>query len=348
MVNLFFFLCLLSLTFIIVGLISPKKVIYWSAAKNRKNVLLVYGVIFVVSFVAFAIVVPPSPPTEDIAYGVIAQPTPSVEPEENDAVSSVEVETQPPHTDLEVTTALPAQSVTKNVEPTKPEPTKIETASNPDLYLVVRAVDGDTVELEGGERVRYIGIDTPETVDPGKPVQCFGKEASQKNVALVVGKRVRLVKDITDRDRYGRLLRYVYVGETFVNKEMVAQGFAYAYTYPPDVKYASEFAAAQKDAQVNKRGLWGACGTSSESEPASSQTPNFDSGEVSGTQTDPDTQGEGQCVIKGNISEADERIYHLPACKSYTRTKIDVSAGEKWFCSEAEAVKAGWRKAENC
>ena len=85
------------------------------------------------------------------------------------------------------------------------------------LYNVIRVVDGDTIEIEGGQKVRYIGIDTPETVDPSRPVGCYGKEASDKNKELVEGKIVRLEKDISETDRYGRLLRYIYVGDIFVN-----------------------------------------------------------------------------------------------------------------------------------
>ncbi|PIP57418.1 nuclease, partial [Candidatus Woesebacteria bacterium CG22_combo_CG10-13_8_21_14_all_39_10] len=108
-------------------------------------------------------------------------------------------------------------------------------------FKVTRVVDGDTIEIEGGEKVRYLGIDTPETVDPRKPVQCFGIEASKKNKELVEGKTVRLEKDITDRDRYSRLLRYVWVDDIFVNLELVKQGFASSYAYPPDIKYQEEF-----------------------------------------------------------------------------------------------------------
>jgi len=129
-------------------------------------------------------------------------------------------------------------------------------------YLVVKVIDGDTIEIEGGQRLRYIGIDTPETVDPRKPVQCFGKEASDKNKELVEGKRVKLEKDVSDTDKYDRLLRYVWVGNIFVNDYLVRQGYAYAYTYPPDVKYSGQFVQAQKEAEENNRGLWMGCQSS--------------------------------------------------------------------------------------
>ena len=134
-----------------------------------------------------------------------------------------------------------------------------ENNSSTDTYLVTRVIDGDTIEIEGGKKVRYLGIDTPETVDPRKPVQCFGIEASNANKKLVLGKRVKLEKDISETDKYGRLLRYVYVDDIFVNDYLVRNGYAYAVTFPPDVKYQQQFLEAQKEARENKRGLWSAC-----------------------------------------------------------------------------------------
>lgn len=127
------------------------------------------------------------------------------------------------------------------------------------LFEIKRVIDGDTIELENGERVRYIGMDTPETADPRKPVQCFGREASRKNKELVEGQKVRLEKDVSERDKYGRWLRYVWVGNVFINLELVKQGFAYAYSYPPDIKYQEQFRQAEQDARRAKLGLWSAC-----------------------------------------------------------------------------------------
>lgn len=209
-----------------------------------------------------------------------------------------------------------------------------------ELVKVIRVVDGDTIEIEGGEKVRYIGIDTPETVDPRKTVQCFGVEASKKNKELVEGKMVRLEKDVTDRDKYNRLLRYIYVGDTFINLELVRQGFAYSYSYPPDIKYQDQFVKAQQEAREAKRGLWGACSEDTRVNP--SATPQASS-------PAPATQSSSSgCTIKGNISTSGEKIYHLPGCGSYAKTQIDESHGEKWFCTETEAQTAGWRKALNC
>ena len=125
-----------------------------------------------------------------------------------------------------------------------------------DLQKVIKVIDGDTIVLENGETVRYIGIDTPE-VSQGK--ECFSKESTEKNIKLVLGYEIRLEKDISEKDRYGRLLRYAYVGGTFINETLVRDGFATAYTYPPDVKNSELFKEAENDARENNRGLWSQC-----------------------------------------------------------------------------------------
>lgn len=124
---------------------------------------------------------------------------------------------------------------------------------------VVRVVDGDTIEIEGGQKVRYIGMDTPETVDPRKAVQCFGKEASIENQSLVEGKEVELEKDVSETDKYGRLLRYVWLDGTMINEKLVLDGYARIETVPPDVKYNQIFINAQSMAKANNRGLWQEC-----------------------------------------------------------------------------------------
>jgi micrococcal nuclease len=131
---------------------------------------------------------------------------------------------------------------------------------------VLRVVDGDTIQvrLDGGgvERVRYIGIDTPESVKPGTPVQCFAKKASHFNESLVQGRAVTLRLDAEQRDRYGRLLAYVYTSSptpTFVNRVLVARGYARTLTIPPNVAHADEFARLARRAREDGTGLWSAC-----------------------------------------------------------------------------------------
>jgi len=126
----------------------------------------------------------------------------------------------------------------------------------PEGRLCVRVVDGDTIELEGGRRVRYIGIDTPETKHPRKPVQRMGRAAAEANRELVEGRRVRLEYDIERRDRFGRTLAYVWVGDVMVNERLVELGFAQASTYPPNVRYLDRFLAAQRRAREAGLGLW--------------------------------------------------------------------------------------------
>lgn len=133
-------------------------------------------------------------------------------------------------------------------------------------FKVTKVIDGDTIEVNGGIKVRYIGIDTPEIGDSRKKVECYGREAAEFNKQLVEGKEVRLEKDISETDKFGRLLRYVYlpadrqgVNDLFVNDYLVRQGYAYAATFPPDVKYQEQFREAEKEARENSRGLWSAC-----------------------------------------------------------------------------------------
>lgn len=203
------------------------------------------------------------------------------------------------------------------------------------FYEILRVVDGDTIEtLIAGkvERLRLIGINTPETVDPRKLVECFGREASDKAKSILTGKKVSLENDLTqgERDKYNRLLRYIFLEDgTNFNLLMIREGYAYEDTYDLPYKYQSEFKQAEKEAKENKMGLWGAsCEDRTDTAPAAGAA--------------------GACVIKGNINAKKEKIYHAPGCGSYNKTVIDESGGEKWFCSEQDALDAGWRKALNC
>ncbi|HEV2755628.1 MAG TPA: thermonuclease family protein [Actinomycetota bacterium] len=143
---------------------------------------------------------------------------------------------------------------------------------------VLRAIDGDTIEVEvvgrvegpgAGEAepggiydVRLIGIDTPESVSPRDPVECYGPEASDATAALLAGATVKLVRDVEEQDSFGRLLRYVYLGAEMANARLVANGYATAYDYPPNVRHSALFVQVQHQARDAQRGLWssGACG----------------------------------------------------------------------------------------
>ncbi|HET7720385.1 MAG TPA: thermonuclease family protein [Acidimicrobiales bacterium] len=128
--------------------------------------------------------------------------------------------------------------------------------------VVRKVVDGDTLDVSGGERVRLIGIDTPESVAPDRPVGCFGKEASRFTASLVPpGTPVRLVGDVEQRDRFGRLLAYVYrqADGLFVNAELLRQGYAQLLTIPPNIAHTDEFTAIARRAREGAQGLWAAC-----------------------------------------------------------------------------------------
>ena len=124
---------------------------------------------------------------------------------------------------------------------------------------VVRVVDGDTIHVRIGarvEKVRYIGVNTPEVHHPTKGEEPGGREAAQVNRRLVEGQAIRLELDVQERDRYGRLLAYVWVGDLMINAELVRLGYAQVMTVPPNVRYQEVFLKLQREAREAGRGLW--------------------------------------------------------------------------------------------
>src|SRR3972149_1057581 len=128
-----------------------------------------------------------------------------------------------------------------------------------EFATVSSVMDGDTVKLTNGKIVRYIGVNAPEI----KAKDCFGNEAKSINAKLVKGKKIKLVSDKSNTDKYGRLLRYVYAGNSFVNDYLIKNGYATEFTVSPDNKYSKLFKQSQKEARVNKSGLWGKCSNAS-------------------------------------------------------------------------------------
>lgn len=120
-------------------------------------------------------------------------------------------------------------------------------------FKVSKIIDGDTIQLSNGQVVRYIGIDTPESKD------CYANESTEKNRELILGKEITMEKDMSEMDKYGRILRYIFVGDTFVNELLVKEGYAKAFPYPPDLKYKELFREAQEEARSNNKGLWEVC-----------------------------------------------------------------------------------------
>lgn len=207
-------------------------------------------------------------------------------------------------------------------------------ASGPALSETVtgqaRVIDGDTVEI-AGTTVRLLGIDAPESgqsckAADGKSYLC-GTAATDRLRALAAGKPVECTG--AERDAYGRLLGTCRVGGVEINRTLVREGLAWAF-----VRYSRDYVSEEGEARAAKRGVFAA-----ENEPPWQ----FRAARFQNAPLAPDAP-EG-CPIKGNISRKGEKIYHMPWQLDYGRTRIDVKQGERWFCDEGEAEKAGWRKA---
>lgn len=200
---------------------------------------------------------------------------------------------------------------------------------------VKRVVDGDTIEVnrtEGKEKVRFVLVNTPETKHPTKGVEYYGKEASAFTKKSLEGKTVYLQKDTSDKDKYGRLLRYIWtqmpssqdpdkeeIRKYCFNAKLLLDGYAQVSTFPPDLKYLDVFLDCEKEARDNSKGLWGKSPKKEKTEKTKSSVK------------------EGK--IKGNKKS---KIYHMPGSKSYNKiSKNNVV----YFDSEEEAIKAGYRKA---
>lgn len=151
--------------------------------------------------------------------------------------------------------------VTTTPKTTSTQPASTQPSTPSQGYKVTEVVDGDTIKVSMNgsiETLRIIGLDTPETLDPRKPVQCFGKEASNKAKSLLTGKTVTLEADSTqgERDKYGRLLRYIFLDGIDYGKMMISEGYAHEYTYKLPYKYQTAYKAAQASAEANKLGFW--------------------------------------------------------------------------------------------
>jgi len=268
----FTLLFFLSGLLLIIGLIRPK--VFQKITKsipNRKKVTLVFGGLIVISFIGMMFTVPPVDKKEGAVNQPVAENNIATYQSTSTAVENTSTSTDPIGSvaDNQSPSVNPAPSQTDNSQTasnnqptTEVSPQPIQNQGAQVLYSVSSVVDGDTVKVNINGTVatlRLIGINTPETVDPRTPVQCFGKEASDRAKALLSGKKVRLEADSTqgELDKYSRLLRYVYLEDgTFFNEKMISDGYAYEYTYNSPYKYQSQFKAAQADAKKNLRGLW--------------------------------------------------------------------------------------------
>lgn len=225
--------------------------------------------------------------------------------------------------------SVPAKDQPKETNNKTQYEIKEEINNNYEKAYVDRVVDGDTAEvtINGNQyKLRFIGVDTPETVHPSKPVEYFGKEASDFTKEKLEDKEIYLEKDVSDTDRYGRKLRYIWlekpddkenptfeeIKEKNFNAILLDQGYGKLSTFPPDVKYVEEFKEIEKEARKNKRGLW------SENEEKSIK----------------------QEKIKGNTNS---KIYHTPDGKYYDKIS---EKNTIYFNSEKEAIENGYRKSK--
>jgi micrococcal nuclease len=230
--------------------------------------------------------------------------------------------------------------------------------------LVTKVVDGDTLDVTINgkeERVRLLLVDTPETKHPNKPVQPFGPEASEFTTSTLLGKQIGLEKDVSERNRYGRVLAYVWIDGKMHNEALIEKGLARVAVFPPDTKYVDEFRAKQRQAQEQAIGIWSIenyvqeNGFQSSASPApqpsqtqpttssSSQNTLDNNGTNQPFQNDPSDDVEKNTSCKGQIKgNSNSKIYHVPGGAYYDKTVDNIT----WFCSEAEAQAAGYRKSK--
>jgi micrococcal nuclease len=204
------------------------------------------------------------------------------------------------------------------------------------VATIVRVVDGDTLNIRVNgqeETVRLLLVDTPETVHPSKPIQPFGPEASAfAKETLTPGKQVEIELDVSERDKYGRLLCYLYLDGRMFNELLLKNGLArVAYVYAPNTRYVNQFYILQKQAQAMEIGIWSIENYATDSGFIDKTSGNSSSG----------SSPSRQCKIKGNISSSGNKIYHMPGQQYYNVTKQ-----EEMFCSEEEAQKAGYPKSK--
>lgn len=182
--------------------------------------------------------------------------------------------------------------------------------------MVTEVVDGDTIKLEDGRVIRYLGVDTPEEE------QCFTQQAKMLNQALVLDKTVRLEMDTNEMDRFGRYLAYVYVQdkggeEIFVNQYLLDQGAGVFFLDTVNLRYQDILIETAEQSHQEKKGLWRAC----------APLPEYG------------------CQIKGNLDRLDKRWYHLPSDRHHKQAVVNLENGDRWFCSEEEAQAAGFKRA---
>ena len=269
MTNLFFYLFLFSFLALFIGLIKPKLFqIIFKKEISRKNIVKIFGSSALLFFILIGLTAPTIPEKQEDNSEMISK-----EPDVHDDINEQPIKNQNNDQVVDSVTSFLLTSDTEEIFDTTINDQEVTASETEDavkqteLYIVQSVLDGDTIKIsyQGESRsVRLIGIDTPETVHPTKPVECFGIEASNFAHTMLEGKEVLLESDESqgDVDKYGRLLRYIFLSDgTDFNLTMIKEGYAYEYTYSTPYRYQKEYKEAQEEAQTAKRGLWadGAC-----------------------------------------------------------------------------------------
>ena len=206
------------------------------------------------------------------------------------------------------------------------------------LVEVTRVIDGDTIIISGDRKVRLLGINAPESGD------CFFEESRDALAELIDGEKVDLKKDVSGMDNFGRLLRYVflpsgseYTDDMFVNQRLLREGYADIGSASQDRVYRSLLVSARNQAVTERNGMWGVC--EDRGDTAETEYP------LEGN----DQPQDSDCTIKGNISRLNlGKTYFFVGCSNYDKVKIDFSKGEQYFCTEEEAMEAGFVKSGSC
>jgi micrococcal nuclease len=320
MSNLFLFLFLIFIGFLAIGKFFPTifSLIFRGTQydKKQRNILIVLSITFFILFSIFS----NNEKTKKPQEGATAKNETAIK-----NIQEVQLENKN-DTDEQVVEAQEEKSEQKD---------KV-------LFKVMKVVDGDTLDVDINgtiERIRLIGMDTPETVDPRKVVQCFGKEASDKAKEMLDGKMVRLEADNSqsEKDNYKRLLRYVYLKDgTFFNKYMIAEGYAHEYTYQSNpCKYQSEFKEAEKQARESAKGLWSfnSCNGNTTQAAIVKSTNDSSSSETVSSTTTTANSSTGSVVKKSKTG-----ICHAPGTTYYNKTKSFTP-----YNSIDECLKSGGR-----
>ena len=243
--------------------------------------------------------------------------------------------------------------------PSAPESPSSATGRLGVQVTVIKIIDGLTIEVESEGRVyhiRYLGLQIPEEADPGGEDRTSAERAFEFNRFLVAGRIVELERGNVESDPNGNLVRYVYVDGEMVNKTLLTNGYATVGEFPTSFRYETEFLMAEENAKVSRRGIWSPSKPSDEHALSSSATATpvtpFSGGTLPGAPTgDPatlcDYTGTTEAVIKGNVDVlTGKHTYHVPGGLFYSTTVIDEAQGDTWFCTETEAITAGWKRSK--